>query len=140
VWDTQAQRRTGACGYDVVHPDDDDRRDYQTIYDVSGDAGSIDSFIGRLARGGELVLAGFYNQPIQFAFPAAFQREARLRIAAEWQAEDVAAVHAMIESGMLNLDGLITDTVPAARADHAYPEAFNNPECLKMVLDWRECA
>lgn len=140
VWETQAQRRAGACDYAVIRPEDDDRRDYQTIYDVSGDAGSIDNFIGRLARGGELVLAGFYNQPIQFAFPQAFQREARLRIAAEWQAEDVASVHAMIESGMLNLDGLITDMAPASDAHRAYPQAFDNPDCLKMVLDWRECA
>ena len=29
VWETQAARRSGAEGYSVVHPDDDDRRDYQ---------------------------------------------------------------------------------------------------------------
>ena len=79
VWDTSRSRQGGGAGYAVIHPDDDDRHDYRTICDVSGDAGSIESFIARLARGGELVLAGFYNQPISFAFPPAFQREARLR-------------------------------------------------------------
>ena len=139
VWDTNRARQSGASGYNVVHPDDDDRRDYAHIYDVSGDASSLNSFIGRLTKGGELVLAGFYSQPISFAFAPAFQREARLRIAAEWQPEDLTSVHALIETGALDLSGLITSIEPAANASTAYPEAFENPDCLKMVLDWRDC-
>jgi bacteriochlorophyllide a dehydrogenase len=139
VWDTNRARQSGASGYQVVHPDDDDRCDYHHIYDVSGDASSLNDFIGRLAKGGELVLAGFYSQPISFAFAPAFQREARLRIAAEWQPEDLASVHALIETGALDLSGLITSVEPAANASTAYPEAFENPDCLKMVLDWRDC-
>jgi bacteriochlorophyllide a dehydrogenase len=140
VWDTNAARQTGSAGYRVIHPQDDDRHDYRNIYDVSGDAGSIDSFIGRLAKGGELVLAGFYSAPINFAFPPAFMREARLRIAAEWQPEDLASVHTLVEAGSLDLSGLISTIEPAANAVTAYPTAFNDPECLKMVLDWRQCA
>jgi len=139
VWDTNRSRQNGAAGYSVMHPDDDDRHDYQTICDVSGDAASIESFIGRLAKGGELVLAGFYSQPISFAFAPAFQREARLRIAAEWQPRDLASINMMIESEALDLTGLITSIEPAAQAETAYPEAFENPDCLKMVLDWRDC-
>jgi bacteriochlorophyllide a dehydrogenase len=139
VWDTNTARQDGANGYKVVHPDDDDRHDYKHIYDVSGDASSMNAFIGRLAKGGELVLAGFYSQPISFAFPPAFQREARIRIAAEWQPEDLQSVHALIETGALDLSGLITAIEPAANAATAYPVAFENPDCLKMVLDWREC-
>jgi bacteriochlorophyllide a dehydrogenase len=139
VWETSSARKDGASGYKVVHPDDDDRHDYRHIYDVSGDASSMNAFIGRLAKGGELVLAGFYSQPISFAFPPAFQREARIRIAAEWQPEDLQSVHALIETGALDLSGLITAIEPAANAATAYPVAFENPDCLKMVLDWREC-
>jgi 3-hydroxyethyl bacteriochlorophyllide a dehydrogenase len=139
VWDTNPARQTGATGYSVIHPDNDDRYDYSQIYDVSGDTSGLNSFIGRLAKGGELVLAGFYSQPISFAFPPAFKREARMRIAAEWQPEDLASVHALIETGALDLSGLITSIAPAATAATAYPEAFENPDCLKMVLDWRDC-
>lgn len=139
VWDTNRARQSGASGYQVLHPDDDDRHDYSHIYDVSGDASSISGFIGRLAKGGELVLAGFYSQPISFAFAPAFQREARLRIAAEWQPEDLQSVHALIETGALDLSGLITSIEPASNAATAYPKAFENPDCLKMVLDWRDC-
>ena len=140
VWDTNLGRHAGAQGYSVIHPEDDDRHDYTAVYDVSGDAGSIESFIARLAKGGELVLAGFYNQPISFAFPPAFQREARLRIAAEWQPDDLASINVLIETGALDLSGLITNVEPAANAEAAYPTAFEDANCLKMVLDWRECA
>lgn len=139
VWDTNPARQNGAQGYRVIHPDADERRDYRHIYDVSGDSSSINAFIGRLAKGGELVLAGFYSQPISFAFPLAFQKEARLRVAAEWQPEDLSSVHALIETGALDLSGLITNITPASSAREAYPEAFENPDCLKMVLDWSEC-
>jgi 3-hydroxyethyl bacteriochlorophyllide a dehydrogenase len=140
VWDTDARRHTGAQGYSVICPSDDDRCDYSNIYDVSGDASSIESFIGRLAKGGTLVLAGFYNQPISFAFPPAFQREARIRIAAEWQAEDLASINTMIDAGKLDLSDLITNVRPAEEAELAYPTAFDDAECLKMVLDWRDVA
>lgn len=139
VWETNHTRQSGGVGYHVLHPQDDGRRDYAHIYDVSGDGSSINSFIGRLAKGGELVLAGFYSQPISFDFAPAFQREARIRIAAEWQPDDLHSVHALIETGALDLSGLISRIEPASRAHAAYPEAFENPDCLKMVLDWREC-
>ena len=66
-------------------PADDPRRDYRAIYDVSGDAALLDTLIARLAPGGEIVLAGFYSEPLSFAFPPAFMREARIRVAAEWR-------------------------------------------------------
>lgn len=139
VWETNPVRMGGAEGYAVIQPGDDARHDYAAVYDVSGDASGLNSFIGRLARGGELVLAGFYSDPIAFAFAPAFVREARLRIAAEWQPDDLAAVRTMIEAGNLSLAGLISRIEPTANAAAAYPQAFDDPECLKMVLDWSDC-
>ena len=65
-------------------------------------------------------------------------REARLRVAAEWQTEDLLDVKARIDAGQLALDGLITHREPYARAAAAYRTAFNEPACLKMILDWSE--
>jgi len=137
VWETNAARRDGADGYTVVHPDADDRRDYRAIYDASGDSGLLDTLIGRLRKGGEIVLAGFYEEKLAFTFPPAFLREARLRIAAEWQPADLAATNELISSGALSLDGLITHRMEAEHASDAYRTAFTDPACLKMVLDWR---
>jgi bacteriochlorophyllide a dehydrogenase len=136
VWEKNPARAGGAVGYGVIDPEHDTRRDYRNIYDVSGDAGLLDSLIGRIAPGGEIVLAGFYSDRLSFAFPPAFMREARLRVAAEWQQSDLVATRALIESGRLSLDGLISHHQDAKAAPDAYSIAFNDPSCLKMVLDW----
>jgi 3-hydroxyethyl bacteriochlorophyllide a dehydrogenase len=77
---------------------------------------------------------------LSFAFPAAFMREARIRIAAEWKEADLIAVKRLIESGDLDLDGLITHRQVATEAPSAYRTAFTDPSCLKMILDWRSLA
>lgn len=136
VWEIDADRSTGAQGYDVIHPDTDERRDYRSIYDASGNGGLLNSLIGRIAKGGEIVLAGFYTEPISFAFPPAFMKEARLRIAAEWDKDDLIATRALIEDGALSLGDLITHRRTAAAAPEAYETAFTDPACLKMILDW----
>ena len=136
VWDTNPARRDGAMGYEVIDPADDPRRDYHAIYDASGAKGLLDSLIPRLARGGEVVLAGFYTEPVAFAFPPAFMKEARIRIAAEWTPDDLTATRALIESGALSLAGLITHRASAKDATGAYTTAFEDASCLKMILDW----
>ena len=137
VWERDPRRAGGADGYPVTTPDEDAGRDYACICDVSGDSDLLDSLIGRLAPKGEVVLAGFYSNPLHFAFAPAFMKEARLRVAAEWQSEDLSSVKKLIESGALSLDGLITHRHPAEQADAAYRTAFGDPSCLKMILDWR---
>jgi 3-hydroxyethyl bacteriochlorophyllide a dehydrogenase len=140
VWETNPARREGAEGYRVVDPQGDDRRDYRSIYDVSGDSRILGALISRLGRGGEVVLAGFYEQALSFDFPPAFLREARLRVAAEWAPEDLAHVTRAIATGALSLEGLVTHRFHALQADDAYRTAFGDPACLKMILDWRLCS
>jgi bacteriochlorophyllide a dehydrogenase len=140
VWEVNPIRASGAVGYEVTTPEADPRRDYRSIYDASGAPDLLDSLIGRIAKGGEIVLAGFYTQPIQFAFAPAFMREARLRIAAEWAAEDMVATRALIESGALSMAGLVTHRADANDASAAYETAFTDPDCLKMILNWKAAA
>ncbi len=139
VWESNPLRAGDARGYRVLDPATDDRRDYRCICDVSGDSGLLDTLIARLAPGGEIVLAGFYSAPLAFAFPPAFMREARIRIAAEWREPDLEAVRGMIAAGTLALDGLVTHRRDHDAAPEAYRTAFEDPGCLKMVLDWRSC-
>ncbi len=136
VWEIDAERALGADGYEVIHPDKDERRDYHSIYDASGNGGLLNDLVGRIAKGGEIVLAGFYTQPLQFAFPPAFMKEARFRVAAEWARDDLAATRTLVENGALSLDGLITHQLAAEDAPDAYRTAFEDPACLKMILTW----
>ena len=139
VWETNPGRAAGAEGYEVLHPDVDTRRDYHAIYDVSGDSQILDRLIARMAPGGEVVLAGFYTEPMNFMFAPAFMREAQIRCAAEWKRADLLAVSELAESGRLSLDGLITHHDEPTNADAAYRTAFGDASCLKMVMDWRNC-
>ena len=140
VWERDPARAGGAYSYDVVDPALDSRRDYHSIYDVSGDGELLDRLIARLAPGGEVVLGGFYSEPLTFAFPTAFMREARIRVAAEWSEADLATVRDLAGQGRLDLNGLITHRRRCEDAEDAYRMAFSDPACLKMVLDWRCCS
>lgn len=140
VWDINPDRMSGAEGYQVIHPDDDPRRDYNTICDVSGAADILNQLMGRITKGGEIILAGFYQEPLNFAFPPAFMKEARIRVAAEWTPEDLAVTRMLVEQGDLSLSGLITHRAHAADAVSAYSTAFNDADCLKMILDWSTVA
>lgn len=140
VWETDDTRRAGAYDYCVLHPDADSRKDFASIYDASGDSALLDRLVARLSRGGEIVLAGFYENRLSFDFAPAFIKEARLRIAAEWKPEDLQSVLGLIRAGDLSLDDLITNEETPERAEAAYRTAFEDRACLKMALDWRHCA
>ncbi|WP_208350629.1 chlorophyll synthesis pathway protein BchC [Pseudaestuariivita rosea] len=137
VWEIDPARREGEFDYPVIDPADDDTRDYRAIYDASGNGALLNTLIGHIRKGGEIVLAGFYDAPLSFAFPPAFMKEARFRIAAEWTHDDLSATRALVESGALSLSGLITHERPASDAAAAYEVAFTDPACLKMILDWK---
>lgn len=138
VWETQAARRDGGEGYVVIDPQDDQRRDYQTICDASGAANLLDTLMPRLAKRGEITLAGFYEDPLSFAFAPAFMREARIRISAEFARTDIDAVQDLLARNKLSLTGLITHRSAAQNAEAAYAQAFTDPSCIKMALDWRQ--
>lgn len=140
VWEANAARRKDDPGYPLMDSALDERKDYASIMDASGDPSILDTAIARLARGGEIVLAGFYSKPLSFTFPAAFMREARFRVAAEFNRTDTDAVLALIANGTLNLDNLITHRATPDSAEQAYDTAFNDSACLKMILDWRTCS
>jgi bacteriochlorophyllide a dehydrogenase len=137
VWETNAARHDGSRGYAVIAPAEDTRKDYGCIVDASGDTHVLDRCINHLAKRGEIVLAGFYSEPLHFIFPPAFMREASIRIAAQWEPKDLAASLDLITTGKLSLDGLITHRSPAADARQAFETAFHHVGCLKMVMDWR---
>ncbi|MEY2777227.1 MAG: hypothetical protein RLY30_1325 [Pseudomonadota bacterium] len=138
VWETDARRHTGAQGYRVHEPSYCKGQAYQLIVDASGAGQALSSWIDHLRPGGELVLAGFYTQPLSFGFVPAFLREARIRVAAQWQPDNLRAAAHMVALGALSLEGLVTDEHSPEQAPQAYAHAFSSSEALKVVLDWRQ--
>ena len=46
----------------------------------------------------------------------------------------------LVENGALSLAGLITHQAAAKDAPSAYRTAFDDPACLKMILNWEHAA
>ena len=42
----------------------------------------------------------------------------------------------LVADGRLSLSGLISHHAPAATAASVYEQAFTDPNCIKMALDW----
>jgi bacteriochlorophyllide a dehydrogenase len=130
------QANAASHGYSVVLSLDDASGSFQTIFEVSGDAGQIDQLIRRLAPGAQIILGGFYSGSVQFCFAPAFMREAQIRVAAQWQPADLQAVVSLVAQGQLSLAHLLTHTCTPTQTHAAYEQAFGDSQCLKMVLDW----
>lgn len=143
VWEIAEARQSGANNYQVINPADDAESRYQHIIDVSGNSDILDTAIKQLANRQatklppQITLAGFYKDALSFQFAQAFMKEVRIQVAAQWQPEDMKAVSDLVNSGSLNLDGLITHTAHIKDAAQAYETAFDDQNCLKMALDWR---
>lgn len=138
VWEIDSNRMSGAEGYTVLHPCDDQENKYLNICDASGQVNVINKLISQLQLGGQITLAGFYEKDIQFNFPPAFMKEAKLRIVAQWTPQDLLDVKQLIASGRLQLDGLITHHRRPTSINEVYRTAFEDSSCLKMIVDWRE--
>lgn len=137
VWELDSKRQSGAKGYTVISPDDDDGSTYRHIVDVSGSCGEhFNKLIQHLPKGGRLSLGGFYSEPVNFDFAPAFMREITLGIAAEWVPDDLSLTLALVSSGALSLDGLVSHQYSHKQAEEAYSVAFSDSDCLKMILDW----
>ncbi|MEM8632877.1 MAG: chlorophyll synthesis pathway protein BchC, partial [Pseudomonadota bacterium] len=48
------------------------------------------------------------------------------------------ATRALVESGLLSLEGLITHQSNPLDARTAYIQAFTDADCLKMILNWKD--
>ena len=93
VWETNPARASGAEGYAGRRP----RRTMPGATTTPSTTSaatrrSSTAWCTHLAPGGEIVLAGFYTEPLHFNFAPAFMREAQIRCAAEWQRPDLLAV------------------------------------------------
>ena len=140
VWESNPLRADNQTDYEVIDPEKDNSFDHDSIYEASGDISVLDKIIHKLKKNGEIVFAGFYSSPISFSFPPAFIKEARFRISAEFNTEDINITRSLLETGALSLEGLITHEKNVNFSKSAYKQSFEDPECLKMVIDWREVA
>lgn len=108
------------------------------LVDATGSMTALAGALPLLANHGRVLLLGYYDT-MHLPYAPLFMREAQLLIAREWQFGpdgDLPRVRDMLASGDLDVSGLLTHRVPLDRIQAAYRLAFEDPACLKVVVEW----
>jgi bacteriochlorophyllide a dehydrogenase len=108
------------------------------LIEATGSMTALAGALPLLANHGRVVLLGYYDT-INIPYAPIFMREAQIFVAREWQFGpdgDLPRVRDMLASGALDVRGLLTHRVPIRNIQAAYRLAFEDPSCLKLVLEW----
>lgn len=107
----------------------------QVIVECTGSMDALAQALPLLTTGGTILLLGYY-QTLNLPYMPLFLKEARLLTAKEWAPGDLLRCRDAIASGQLEVDSLLTHTLPIGEVVSAYEVALNDSECLKILLDW----
>jgi len=105
------------------------------IIESSGSMAALAAALPLLDKGGTILLLGYY-QKLEVPYMPLFLKEARLLTAKEWAPGDLVRCRDMIADGRLEVGSLLTHTLPVSEISAAYDTAMNDPDCLKLVIDW----
>ncbi len=108
------------------------------LIEATGSMTALSGALPLLANHGRVLLLGYYDT-MNLPYAPLFMREAQILIAREWQFGpdgDLPRVRDMLASGELDVQGLLTHRVPLDRIQAAYRLAFEDPACLKVVVEW----
>jgi bacteriochlorophyllide a dehydrogenase len=140
VTDRVASRLRRAAADHVVHagaPPEALGGPFDAIIEATGSMTALAPKLMGLADGGKVLLLGYY-QTLELPYMPLFLRQARLLTAREWATGDLARCRDMLRSGELDVSTLLTHRMPVEQVGDAYAIALDDPDCLKLVLDWTD--
>ncbi len=108
------------------------------LIEATGSMPALSSALPLLADHGRILLLGYYEH-MDMPYAPLFMREARILVAREWDFGpngDLPRTRDLIASGTLDVSGLLTHRVPIDRIQAAYRLALEDPNCLKVVVEW----
>lgn len=105
------------------------------IIEATGSMAALAEALPLLADGGTILLLGYYDE-LRLPYMPLFLKQARLLTAREWGPGDLVRCRDMIATGMLDVASLLTHHLPVQAYESAYRVALEDPECLKLVLEW----
>lgn len=108
---------------------------YDVLIDATGKMEAIAPRLMSVKKGGRVVLLGYYDR-VDLPYMPVFLRELTLAASKEWAQGDLVRARDALAAGDVNVQPLLTHCMGAADAPHAFDVAFNDPDCLKMILDW----
>jgi 3-hydroxyethyl bacteriochlorophyllide a dehydrogenase len=110
---------------------------FDVMIDATGKMDAIAPMLMRVKKGGQVILLGYYDC-VSLPYQPIFLRELMLVSSAQWANGDLTRARDEIASGHVEIDSLLTHRMKADDASVAFDVAFNDPTCVKMILDWRE--
>ena len=112
----------------------------QAIIEVTGEPHLLDEALHKAPAYCRIHAQGMYLEPISIFIPETlFGRQLTLSATCGESPEMVAAVLDLMESGAVDVSGLVSDLMPAEQATEAYQRIHEHPdEVVTLALDWRD--
>ena len=141
--DTQKNRLNYSTADLKVNAETDDvsaalaGHEFDVLIDSTGIMSAIDTGLRFLKFHGVVLLGGYY-QRINIDYSQAFQKELSFIAAKQWAKGDLERVRELIAQHKLKAERIFTHRHTIEDdISSAYLQAFNDPECLKMILVWK---
>lgn len=108
---------------------------YDVLIDATGKMDAITPRLMSVKKGGRVVLLGYYDK-IELPYMPIFLRELTLVSSMQWAPGDLVRARDAIAGSEIEVRSLITHCMNVADAPKAFDIAFNEPDCVKMILNW----
>jgi 2-desacetyl-2-hydroxyethyl bacteriochlorophyllide A dehydrogenase len=118
---------TNAAGVDVA-------------FEVSGTEAGVETAIQSLRVRGRLIVVGIHPKPALVNLHRVFWRELSIHGARVYERRDFEQAVALIASGAVPAQSLVSTVVPLSRAAEAFETLDAGGEVLKVLIDCREAA
>ncbi|MEI6846915.1 MAG: chlorophyll synthesis pathway protein BchC [Chlorobiaceae bacterium] len=111
--------------------------EFDVLIDSTGIMSAIDTGLRFLKFQGKVIFGGYY-QRMNIDYSQAFQKELSFSAAKQWAKGDLERVRKLIAEQQLNAERIFTHQHTVENEiTEAYIQAFNDQDCLKMILLWK---
>ena len=111
--------------------------EFDVLIDSTGIMGAIETGLRFVKFHGTVVFGGYY-QRINIDYSQAFDKELSFIAARQWAKGDLKRVRDLIAEGKLNAEKIFTHHCTVGDdLMEAYNQAFNDPDCMKMIIHWK---
>lgn len=109
------------------------------VIETTGRSDQFAPCVDLLRWEGQILLQGYYPQPITFSFHDTHMKKPRVAVTCGCDAADAATCMTLMRYGKLHQRELITHVVPVSEAPGMYEKMkANDPSVLGVVFDWRK--
>ncbi|NTU92765.1 MAG: chlorophyll synthesis pathway protein BchC [Chlorobiaceae bacterium] len=111
--------------------------EFDVLIDSTGIMSAIETGLRFVRFHGTVIFGGYY-QRMNIDYSQAFDKELSFIAARQWAKGDLQRVRQLIADRKLNAEKIFTHR---CKLDNdlmaAYNQAFNDPDCLKMIVEWQ---